>query len=95
MIFWPEVWDAQPIKIHRGGVKYSRRKTGTTICSLLVSAVLLKWDMIYVIIGIGILSIMEIFITIKLYLMLIAVDDKDNYNKIKKITNKKKEAINQ
>lgn len=71
------------------------RKTGTTICSLLVSAVLLKWDMIYVIIGIGILSIMEIFITIKLYLMLIAVDDKDNYNKFKKITNKKKEAINQ
>ena len=53
------------------------KKTGTTICSFIVSAVLLKWKIIYVIIGIGVLSIMEIFIAIKLYLML-TVKSKDN-----------------
>lgn len=56
------------------------RKFGTTIGSLLVSAVLLKWEMIYVIIGIGILSIIDFLIAIKLYSMLSLKEDK----KIKK-----------
>ena len=46
------------------------RKLGTTIFSLLVSATLLKWPLIYVIFGISILSIIEIFIAVKLYYML-------------------------
>lgn len=46
------------------------RKAGTTICTLLVSAALLKWEIIYVIIGIGVLAIMEVFIAMRLYSML-------------------------
>lgn len=46
------------------------RKLGTTICTFLASAILLKWDMIYVIIVLGVLAIIEIFIGIKLYSML-------------------------
>ncbi len=46
------------------------RKAGTTICTLLVSAALLKWQIIYVIIGIGVLAIMEVFIAMRLYSML-------------------------
>ena len=46
------------------------RKLGTTICSFLASAILLKWQIIYVIIGIGVLSIIEVFIAIRLYSML-------------------------
>lgn len=52
------------------------RKFGTTIGSLLVPAVLLKWEMIYVIIGIGILSIIDFLIAIKLYSMLSLKEDK-------------------
>lgn len=52
------------------------RKFGTTIGSLLVTAVLLKWEMIYVIIGIGILSIIDFLIAIKLYSMLSLKEDK-------------------
>ncbi|MBQ6991702.1 MAG: hypothetical protein IJN50_02125 [Clostridia bacterium] len=52
------------------------RKFGTTIGSLLVTAVLLKWEMIYVIIGIGILSIIDFLIAIKLYSMLALKEDK-------------------
>lgn len=50
------------------------RKLGTTICSFLASAILLKWHIIYVIIGIGALSIIEVFIAIRLYSIL------KNYN---------------
>lgn len=54
------------------------RKVGTTICSLIVSAMLLRWEMIYVIIGIGVLSLIEVFIAIKLYSMLKSkVNDKN------------------
>ncbi len=46
------------------------RKIGTTICSLVISAVLLKWSMIYVMFGIGALALIEIFVNIKLYKIL-------------------------
>lgn len=61
------------------------RKFGTTIGSLLVTAILLKWEMIYVIIGIGILSIIDFLIAIKLYSMLslsLKEDKKGRNNKI-------------
>ena len=56
------------------------KKLGTTVCSLLASAILLKWQMIYVMIGICILSIIEIIIGIKLYLML-SINNKAKINK--------------
>jgi len=59
------------------------RKFGMTIGSLLVSAVLLKWKMIYVIIGIGILSIIDFLIAIKLYSMLKVKNKDNNTSKIK------------
>ena len=54
------------------------RKVGTTICSLIISAILLRWEMIYVIIGIGALALLEVFISIRIYSML-----KNNVNKEK------------
>lgn len=46
------------------------RKLGITICSLVCSAILLKWEMIYIIIGIGVLAFIEVLIGLKLYSML-------------------------
>lgn len=54
------------------------RKLGTTICSFLASAILLKWQIIYVIIGIGVLSIIEVFIAIRLYSILKNYNNKTN-----------------
>lgn len=59
------------------------KKTGTTICSLLISAILLRWEMIYVIIGIGILSIINFVIAIKLYSMLNVTNKDKKINEIK------------
>lgn len=60
---------------HQVAISYIQfaRKVGTTICSLVISAVLLKWHLIYVIFGITALAIVEIIITIRLYKMI-------NYN---------------
>ena len=46
------------------------RKLGTTSCSLLSSALLLKLEIIDVIIVVGFLSIIEVFIGMRLYSML-------------------------
>ncbi len=46
------------------------RKVGTTICSLIVYAILLKWELINVIYGLLGLSIMQAIISIKLYNMI-------------------------
>lgn len=46
------------------------RKVGVTISSLVCSAILLKWEMIHLMIGIGALALLEVFIAMKLYLML-------------------------
>lgn len=46
------------------------RKVGTTMCGLGISALLLKFQLIYVIIGIAILAFIEIIIAAKLYSML-------------------------
>lgn len=46
------------------------RKVGATVCGLLISATLLKWKLIYVIIGIGFLAFIEVIIALKLYCML-------------------------
>lgn len=46
------------------------RKVGTTLCSLIVSAILLKWTLIDVIFGIFFLTTIEIIITLKLYKMI-------------------------
>lgn len=62
---------------HQVAISYIQfaRKVGTTMCSLVISAILLKWPLIYVIFGISILAIIEIIITLKLYKMI-------NYQKI-------------
>lgn len=57
------------------------RKVGTTICSLVCSAILLKWEMEYVIIGIGVLAFLEVLIGLKLYSIL--SDNTNNSNKMK------------
>ena len=46
------------------------RKLGTTIWGLVASAILLKWEIIYVIIATGILAIIELFVVLKLYSMI-------------------------
>ena len=46
------------------------RKLGTMICSLLVSSLLLKWEMVYVISGISILAFLEILLAIRLFNMI-------------------------
>lgn len=46
------------------------RKVGTTMCGLIISALLIKLQLIYVIIGIGTLAFIEIIIATKLYSML-------------------------
>lgn len=58
------------------------RKLGGTICSLLVSAILLKWQLIYVIIMIGILAIIEVFIAMRLYSMLNIKENNKNIDKM-------------
>ena len=62
---------------HQVAISYIQfaRKVGTTMCSLVISAILLKWPLIYVIFEISILAIIEIIITLKLYKMI-------NYQKI-------------
>ena len=45
------------------------RKLGTTMWGLVASAILLKWEIIYVIIATLILSIVELFVVLKLYSM--------------------------
>ena len=59
-------------KEHQVVVSYIQfaRKVGTTICSLVIAAILLKWSLIYVIFGISILAIIEMIITLKLYKMI-------------------------
>lgn len=57
------------------------RKVGTTICSLFASALLLKWEMIHVIIGIGALALLEVFIAMKLYSMLESIGDNNKVDK--------------
>ena len=49
------------------------RKLGATICCLIISAVLLKWEIIYVIFGIAILAFLEMVISLKLYKMIIEI----------------------
>lgn len=66
------------------------RKLGSTICSLLASAILLKWEMIYVIIGTGILAFIEVLIGLKLYNML-----NINYTTTKNTNEEKGEKINE
>lgn len=46
------------------------RKVGVTISGLLISGALLKWELIYVIIGIGFLAFIEVIIALNLYSML-------------------------
>lgn len=46
------------------------RKVGVTISSLVCSAILLKWELVYVIMGIGVLAFIEVLIGLKLYNML-------------------------
>lgn len=62
---------------HQVAISYIQfaRKVGTTICSLVISAILLKWSLIYVMFVISILAIIEIIITLKLHKMI-------NYKKI-------------
>lgn len=60
------------------------RKVGTTICSLVCSAILLKWEMVYVIMVIGALAFIEVLIGLKLYNML-----SNNTSNSNKIANKK------
>lgn len=57
---------------HQVVISYTQfaRKLGTTICSLFISAILLKWPLIYVIIAVSILATIEIIITLKLYKMI-------------------------
>lgn len=50
-------------------VQYAR-KIGVTIFSLIISAALIDLEMVYIIIGIGLLAFIEIIVTIKLYRML-------------------------
>ena len=68
------------------------RKVGTTICSLFASAILLKWEMIHVMIGIGVLALIEVFIAIRLYSMIESKvnDKKTNDNKANKTFYKRK-----
>lgn len=54
------------------------RKLGSTLCSLLASAILLKWELIYVIIVTGVVAFIEVFIAMRVYSML-NIDYK-NYN---------------
>ena len=46
------------------------RKIGTMICSLIVSSLLLKWEMNYVISGISVLAFIEILLALKLFNMI-------------------------
>lgn len=50
-------------------VQYGR-KIGVTIFSLIISAALIELEMVYIIIGTGLLAFIEIILTIKLYRML-------------------------
>lgn len=56
------------------------RKVGVTISSLVCSAILLKWEMVYVIMGIGVLAFIEVLIGLKLYNIL--SNNTSNSNKI-------------
>ena len=58
------------------------RKVGVTISSLVCSAILLKWEMVYVIMGIGVLAFIEVLIGLKLYNIL------SNNNNSNQIANK-------
>lgn len=60
-------------------MQFSRR-LGTTICTFLASAILLKWDIIYVIVVLGVLAIIEIFIAMRLYSIINLRDTKDEAN---------------
>ena len=57
---------------HQLAVSYIQfaRKIGTTICSIAISALLLKWDLIYVIFGISTLAFIEFLIAFRLYSLL-------------------------
>ena len=46
------------------------RKIGTMICSLIVSSLLLKWEMNYVMSGISVLAFIEILLALKLFNMI-------------------------
>ena len=64
-----KITEAKEHKLVIAYLEFSR-KIGTTILSLSVSAMLIKIDMIYVIILLGILAILEIFVIVKLYNLL-------------------------
>lgn len=66
------------------------RKVGTTICSLVCSAILLKWEMVYVIMGIGILALAEVLTGLKLYSIL-----SSNNNNSNQIANKEGEKLDE
>jgi len=54
-------------------VQFSR-KIGTTFCGIIVSAILLKWPLLYVLFGLGGLALVELFVGIKLYNMMKTID---------------------